>query len=40
MGHEEEHRDLSGGVQRAAIFGISDGLVTNVSLILGFAGAA
>ena len=37
--HEEEHRDVSGGVQRAAIFGISDGLVTNVSLILGFAGA-
>jgi len=37
--HEEEHRDVSGGVQRAAMFGISDGLVTNVSLILGFAGA-
>jgi VIT1/CCC1 family predicted Fe2+/Mn2+ transporter len=37
--HEEEHRDITGGVQRAAIFGISDGLVTNVSLILGFAGA-
>jgi VIT1/CCC1 family predicted Fe2+/Mn2+ transporter len=38
-GHHEEHRDVSGGTQRAAIFGISDGLVTNVSLILGFAGA-
>jgi VIT1/CCC1 family predicted Fe2+/Mn2+ transporter len=37
--HEEEHRDISGGSHRAAIFGISDGLVTNVSLILGFAGA-
>ena len=37
--HDEEHRDVSGGVQRAAMFGISDGLVTNVSLILGFAGA-
>ena len=37
--HEEEHRDISGGTQRAAVFGISDGLVTNVSLILGFAGA-
>jgi VIT1/CCC1 family predicted Fe2+/Mn2+ transporter len=37
--HGEEHRDVSGGTQRAAVFGISDGLVTNVSLILGFAGA-
>lgn len=37
--HEEEHRDIAGGLPRAAIFGISDGLVTNVSLILGFAGA-
>lgn len=35
----EHHRDISGGGHRAAIFGISDGLVTNVSLILGFAGA-
>jgi VIT1/CCC1 family predicted Fe2+/Mn2+ transporter len=33
------HRQISGGWFRAAIFGISDGLVTNVSLILGFAGA-
>ena len=37
--HEEEHRDITGGQYRAAVFGISDGLVTNVSLILGFAGA-
>lgn len=37
--HEEEHRDIAGGQYRAAVFGISDGLVTNVSLILGFAGA-
>jgi VIT1/CCC1 family predicted Fe2+/Mn2+ transporter len=37
--HEQEHRDLSGGTARAAVFGVSDGLVTNVSLILGFAGA-
>lgn len=28
-----------GGAARAAVFGISDGLVSNVSLILGFAGA-
>ena len=39
MAHEEEHRDIAGGTARAAMFGISDGLVTNVSLILGFAGA-
>ena len=39
LSHGEEHRDVAGGTQRAAIFGISDGLVTNVSLIFGFAGA-
>jgi VIT1/CCC1 family predicted Fe2+/Mn2+ transporter len=33
------HRQLSDGGFRAALFGLSDGLVTNVSLILGFAGA-
>lgn len=33
------HRDVQGGVARASIFGVSDGLVSNVSLILGFAGA-
>jgi VIT1/CCC1 family predicted Fe2+/Mn2+ transporter len=33
------HRDIQGGAQRAAVFGISDGLLTNVSLILGVAGA-
>lgn len=37
--HDEHHRDVSGGGIRAAIFGLSDGLVTNVSLILGVAGA-
>jgi len=37
--HREHHRDLQGGSVRAAIFGISDGLVTNASLILGVAGA-
>ncbi|HEX3946332.1 MAG TPA: VIT1/CCC1 transporter family protein, partial [Acidimicrobiales bacterium] len=33
------HRDLRSGGIRAAVFGMSDGLVTNVSLILGVAGA-
>jgi VIT1/CCC1 family predicted Fe2+/Mn2+ transporter len=35
----EHHRDVQGGSARAAVFGISDGLLTNVSLILGVAGA-
>lgn len=30
---------MSGGLARAAVFGINDGLVSNVSLILGFAGS-
>jgi len=34
-----QHRDVSSGGIRAAVFGVSDGLVTNVSLILGVAGA-
>jgi len=34
------HRDLGGGGARAAVFGFSDGLVTNVSLVLGIAGAS
>ena len=39
-GHpEEHHRQISGGWIRAAIFGVSDGLVTNISFLLGFAGA-
>src|SRR5487761_1082628 len=33
------HRDVRGGGFRAAVFGISDGLVSNVSLVLGTAGA-
>lgn len=37
--YEVHHRQISGGWFRASVFGISDGLVTNVSLILGFAGA-
>jgi len=31
------HRSVSGGLARAAVFGISDGLVSNVSLVIGFA---
>lgn len=34
-----QHRDFRGGGARAAVFGVSDGLVTNVSLVLGIAGA-
>ena len=34
------HRDIRGGGARAAIFGVSDGLVTNVALVLGIAGAS
>jgi VIT1/CCC1 family predicted Fe2+/Mn2+ transporter len=37
---EHHHRDIQGGAARAAIFGVSDGLVSNVSLILAMAGAA
>ena len=37
---EHHHRHIQGGAARAAIFGVSDGLVSNVSLILGMAGAA
>lgn len=36
---DHHHRDIQGGTARAAVFGISDGLVSNVSIILGVAGA-
>src|ERR1700681_2731753 len=36
---DHHHRRVQGGGARAAVFGVSDGLVTNVSLILGIAGA-
>lgn len=36
---DHHHRDISGGSARAAVFGVSDGLVSNVSIILGVAGA-
>ncbi len=39
VAHEEQHRNVTSGGPRAAVFGMSDGLVTNVSLILGVAGA-
>jgi vacuolar iron transporter family protein len=39
VAHEQQHRNVTSGGPRAAVFGMSDGLVTNVSLILGFAGA-
>jgi vacuolar iron transporter family protein len=37
VGHQ--HRDVSGGWLRPAVFGAMDGLVTNVSLIAGVGGA-
>ena len=36
---EHHHRNVQAGGARAAVFGVSDGLVTNVSLILGVAAA-
>jgi vacuolar iron transporter family protein len=33
------HKGVSGGNLRAAVFGVNDGLVSNVSLIMGIAGA-
>jgi len=37
--HERWHRSGGGGTLRATIFGVSDGLVSNLSLVMGFAGA-
>lgn len=36
---EHRHRNVGGGGARAAVFGVSDGLVTNISLVLGVAAA-
>ena len=36
---ENHHRNVQGGAVRAAVFGISDGLVSNVGLVLGVAGS-
>ena len=33
------HRDVQGGAARAAVFGVSDGLVSNLGLLLGVAAA-
>lgn len=38
--HEHHHRKVQGGAARAAVFGVSDGLVSNVGLVLGIAGAS
>jgi VIT1/CCC1 family predicted Fe2+/Mn2+ transporter len=37
---ERWHKTGGGGALRASIFGISDGLVSNTSLVMGFAGAS
>lgn len=39
MSDRQRARELQSGATRAAVLGMSDGLVTNVSLILGVAGA-
>jgi vacuolar iron transporter family protein len=36
---EKHHRNIQGGAARAAVFGVSDGLVSNIAIVLGFAGA-
>ncbi|HKB29135.1 MAG TPA: VIT1/CCC1 transporter family protein [Candidatus Limnocylindrales bacterium] len=38
--HEHWHRSGRSGTLRAVIFGVSDGLVSNLSLVMGVAGAA
>ncbi|MPZ50021.1 MAG: rubrerythrin family protein [Dehalococcoidia bacterium] len=37
---EHWHRSAGGGTLRAAVFGVNDGLVSNLSLLMGFAGAS
>ena len=39
-GHGHRHRAQSGNTLRAAVLGANDGLVSNVSLVMGMAGAA
>ncbi|MFB3053077.1 MAG: VIT1/CCC1 transporter family protein [Dehalococcoidia bacterium] len=39
MARETWHRGAGGGTLRASIFGVSDGLVSNTAIIMGFAGA-
>jgi VIT1/CCC1 family predicted Fe2+/Mn2+ transporter len=38
-GIEHHHRNIQGGAARAAVFGVNDGLVSNLALVLGMAGA-
>ena len=38
--YDDHHRDIHGSGVRAAVFGASDGLVYNVLLIVGLAGAS
>jgi VIT1/CCC1 family predicted Fe2+/Mn2+ transporter len=40
MGEEAWHRGGQSGTLRAAVFGVNDGLVSNLSLVMGFAGAS
>lgn len=40
VGGEHWHRTDKSGSMRAAVFGVSDGLVSNTALVMGFAGAA
>jgi VIT1/CCC1 family predicted Fe2+/Mn2+ transporter len=37
---EHWHRSAGSGTLRAAVFGVNDGLVSNLSLVMGFAGAS
>jgi VIT1/CCC1 family predicted Fe2+/Mn2+ transporter len=37
--HHHDHRDVTGGWLRPAVFGLTDGLVSNTALIVGVAGA-
>ena len=39
LGRQEVHRMQRGGMLRAGVFGVSDGLMTNMSLVLGVAAA-
>ncbi|GIJ72223.1 VIT1/CCC1 transporter family protein [Virgisporangium ochraceum] len=39
VGRERRHRGDRSGAVRAAVFGVSDGLVSNAALVLGFAGS-
>ena len=38
--HHHQHRDVTGGWLRPAVFGVTDGLVSNTALIIGVASAS